>query len=280
MSFKYATELTQSGYSVCSYRRKTGHRYENRGHLMAEYRKAIDEVKMLLDSNDTDKLLRTCAERILELTAPSVDLICNLVKFPIVSRDLAIRCIIKRAQECFSAVVDLVDHRRGHVAMALLRPMCEDYIFAEWLLTLPKDLADNYVRDRATEEILSGQIAQARFFPRARERFGRESRPADQARIDALEESVDLIRKKIRASGERLGWGRQLAPSVQRMAKDGSNAEVYEFFYRGASRAVHSSLHQMIRMVWGDFSSGEFSIASTNFEQYYRRFALVYMAHG
>lgn len=88
--------------------------------------------------------------------------------------------------------------------------------------------------------------------------------------------SEDQKRKKeLKTLGIKLGWPKGKQPNIYEMAKQSRLEEIYEFFYRGTSKAVHASLHNMLRMVWGT-PGKTFTITSHNFESYYVRFSLVY----
>jgi len=242
---------------------------------MSERPEFYNEVDRVLSSGNANEVLITSAKNILNLITPTIDTISN-VEFPVISVDLSLRCIGKRAHESLSTIVNLVDLAQGYSAVALLRPLCEDVIFGGWLLTLPRDTADEYVRTRAMEEVTRAKIAQMKFFPEARQGLGREGKPVDATEVARLEERLTAVRARLKDLGVKLGWGSRAGPTVRQMAELTKNIDVYEFFYLGASRAVHSSLHQMIRMVWGDYATGKFSISSANFEEYHSRFALTY----
>jgi Family of unknown function (DUF5677) len=242
---------------------------------MSERPEFLNEVDRVLASGNANEVLITSAKNILGLIAPTIETISN-VAFPMISVDLALRCIGKRAHEALSTIVNLVDLTQGYSAVALLRPLCEDVIFGGWLLTLPRETADEYVRTRAMEEITRAKIAQMKFFPEARQSFGREGKPVDEIEISRLVETLSAVRNRLKELGVQLGWGSRTGPTIRQMAELTNDLDVYEFFYLGASRAVHSSLHQMIRMVWGNYATGEFSISSANFEEYHSRFVLTY----
>jgi hypothetical protein len=235
----------------------------------------LNDVDRVLATGNFKAILRTSAENVLNLTAPAIDRISS-VEFPVLSVDLTLRCIAKRAQESLSTIISLVDLARGYSAVALLRPLCEDLIFGGWLLTLPRDAADEYVRVRAIEEITRAQIAQMKFFPEAQQRFGEKGEPVDASEVARLEARLAEVRAQLKDFGVKLGWGSRTGPTVRQMAELTNATDTYEFFYLGASRAVHSSLHQMARMVWGNFETGKFSISSANFEEYHSQFALTY----
>jgi Family of unknown function (DUF5677) len=242
---------------------------------MSDRPEFLNDVDRVLATGNFNEILRTSAKNILKLITPVIDGISS-VEFPVLSVDLSLRCIGKRAEESLSTIISLVDLARGYSAVALLRPLCEDLIFGGWLLTLPRDAADEYVRTRATEEITRAQIAQMKFFPEARRVFGEKGKPVDASEVARIEARLAAVRARLKDFGVKLGWGSRTGPTVRDMAELTNTTDAYDFFYLGASRAVHSSLHQMERMVWGNFETGEFSISSANFEKYHSQFALTY----
>ena len=135
-------------------------------------------------------------------------------------------------------------------------------------------------------DILTGIGVQNRFLPRAyatlRQLSGDTQTgnpPADAHsagnRLDGYERGRRSYRNQLRVIGDRLGWKNGRIPSVYEMARICGMTDIYEFFYHGASKAVHSNLHNMGRMVWGT-PGGSFSITSHNFAPYFRGFALTY----
>ena len=62
------------------------------------------------------------------------------------------------------------------------------------------------------------------------------------------------------------------------MAEKTGSLEIYNFFYHAASSSVHASLHNLLRMVWGNPETGQFSITNMNYERYYRKVVIAYGA--
>jgi len=246
---------------------------------------ALEKVGSLLEINDEDKRLLTSVKEILRIHTKFVSRISDHVERPDVNVSLTIRCIARKTQESLGAIVTLVQEDQGYYGMALLRPMCEELIFARFIKTLPPDDANEYLRIKALTEILEGQKAQGEFFAKQQKRFLR-NRPPEPKKLPTKTEHLPVqikeLRKKLRALGEKHGWVKKprdrALPSVWYMAKATDSEDAYAFFYHAASSAVHANLHHLMRMVWGDATTGYFTVANRNFDTYYRKFVLVYGA--
>jgi hypothetical protein len=168
-----------------------------------------------------------------------------------------------------------------------LRPLCEDLIYGCWLKTIPEDDANQLVQLGMMADIFKGIDVQRGFMPKAYEMFG--WLPDDV--IDEVDGSVDYpgrdipegVNEQLRTQnssdlkqlGIKLGWPKGRQPKIRDMAISCDLLDVYDFFYHGTSKSVHSSLHTMARMVWTN-KSDNYSISSQHFEKYYVNFALAY----
>jgi hypothetical protein len=72
-----------------------------------------------------------------------------------------------------------------------------------------------------------------------------------------------------------MGWPGNRVPTIQAMAKQCDLEEIYNFFYYGTSKAVHSNLLQMARMAQ-ERSGRRFDISSKPVSPYYETFSLSY----
>ncbi|MEV1001806.1 DUF5677 domain-containing protein [Nonomuraea sp. NPDC050202] len=237
-------------------------------------RATLEEVGVLLEAGDTDRILLTAAERILELIAPGLKGLGDSVAAPTIGLELILRCVGVRQIESFTSILSLVKAGHPYSAQVLLRPMCEDLIFAEWLKSLDTPVADLFIQKKAEVELARGLIAQERFFPSARQQFNRSGRSTDARRIEFFEEKLREAQQALKALGESSGWGRNDQPTIKAMAEATGSLATYNFFYHATSAAAHSSLHHMLRMVWG--SSDEMTISNHNFDQYHSRFAITW----
>jgi hypothetical protein len=221
----------------------------------------------------------------LDVIKPAVHALCDNVDIQAPNRNLALRCITKRTQENLAMIVATADSEHPHMTTMPLRPLCEDLIFGAWLRTFPAQDADEYIALTVLDDILKCIEAQDRFLPGAYEEYGRlpdgtlpsVELPAMRAvQFPAAEPGghpQTVHGRMLKDLGRRLGWPRGRVPSIHDMAEQCDLADVYDFFYRGSSKAVHANPHNMMRMVWGH---QKYTISSGNFDHYYREFGLTY----
>jgi hypothetical protein len=176
-------------------------------------------------------------------------------------------------------MLNLVKSKQAHVAMPLLRPMTEEMIFAHFLLKLPKDDATEYLHVRTNIEIFEKQIAQNKFFSAVAARFkfaDIKTKPPNDLLIKQTRQHIGEARKHLQAMAKREGWPTGPLQTVRDMARVCDMEPYYDFIYRASSSAVHASLHELGRMVWGNPQTGDFRVSYETFQQYYFRFVLVY----
>jgi hypothetical protein len=241
--------------------------------MTAELSQEIDEV---LSSDDT--ILNAC-RRYLKTISPAIAAICDKVVFEGFKRQLVYKCIIKRTQENFAMIVATAASDAAYMSTISLRPLCEDLIYGCWLQTLPGGDVDKIVELSMAADISKSIDAQNNFLASAYANLD-SSKDGSGPRFTRPVGNFDVIKRmndkeKLKNIGLSLGWPRGRQPSIHDMADTCSLSDVYEFFYHGASKAVHANLHNMARMVWGD-SANSYSISSSNFERYYALFALTY----
>jgi hypothetical protein len=235
-----------------------------------------------LNEGDRDVYMLTAARGLLEVVEGFVDRVCTGVEVngpADFSTSLILRCIAKKTQESLSTIVGLAEREQGYYAMALLRPMCEELIFARFLKTLPREDASKYIGYRIMLDLYEGLLAQKNFFDQAQEEWSIEESwrgEPHSGEIQDLPTKVVEQKDELRKFGSRHSWGSRPSPSVKQMAERTDSLAEYEFFYHAASNAVHANLHHLGRMVWKNFDKGVVSITNKNFDAYYRAFVLTY----
>jgi hypothetical protein len=132
---------------------------------------ALEKVSHLLEAEDEDQRLLTSVQEILRIHTKYINQISDHVESPDINTSLMMRCIARKTQESLGTIVKLVQGDQGYYGMALLRPMCEELIFARFIRTLPLNGATKYLRTKALLEILEGQKAQGEFFAKQQESF-------------------------------------------------------------------------------------------------------------
>jgi Family of unknown function (DUF5677) len=114
----------------------------------------LERVAALLDQGDADKAALESAKMLLEVYSIFLERICRDIKSPDFSVDLIIRCIARKAEESLRAIVTLVEARQTYSALPLLRPMCEEYLLAEFLLSLNEAEANELLKEKMKLDIL------------------------------------------------------------------------------------------------------------------------------
>jgi Family of unknown function (DUF5677) len=249
--------------------------------------RALEESTSLLSGTDPKQQLATPVHRIAEVIGSFADELCEGVGFDGPTTPWALRCIIRKTQESLETILHLAEEGTAYYATPLLRPMCEELIFARYLQILSEEDARRYLDLKTILEILQGMKAQIDFFPKAqekvlpshiyeevRERSG-TSHPTEPPDLDRR---ISLLKGELRDLGRKLGWDSSHYPSVKFMAEETDSLSEYEFFYHAASGSVHANTHHLGRMVWGDPEANRYSISNRNFNQYYYRFVLFYGA--
>jgi hypothetical protein len=69
---------------------------------------------------------------------------------------VALRCIIRKTQEALETILRIAEEDTAYYATPLLRPMCEELIFARYLQTLSDEDASQYLNLKISLEILEG----------------------------------------------------------------------------------------------------------------------------
>lgn len=218
------------------------------------------------------------ARRLLELAQDAIHDVSHEVHLPEgIGRDLVFRSIAVRTHDTLSSVLHLVEAGASHHARLLLRPLVEDHIFLGWLRTLHPEVADKFLRLKACLETARGCEDQRRFLPSAYASLGVEPVPAAAAGLGVPQMTgvVQDVENQLRELGRPFGWAKG-GPSVKAMAESAGRTAEYEFFYRATSRSVHSNLHEMARMVWGDARSMTMTITSQALAVVHSEFSAAY----
>ena len=138
-------------------------------------------IHSLIMENDIGKMNYTAATKCLSILKPFIEHISTYDTLKESYFGIAMRCVAVRSFEAMSSIIELVDKNRAYNGIALLRPMCEDYIFTKFLQTLNESDASDYIWYRAKYEIAEGELAQEKFFYEEKNRFldRKEEAPSD-----------------------------------------------------------------------------------------------------
>ena len=86
-------------------------------------------------------------------------------------------------------------------------------------------------------------------------------------------------RHKLQKLGEKLGWPKQYVkqgrlPSMHWLAEKTNEKAMYDFLYHATSRFVHFSVPELLRRAWGNPQTGNISVRSVHFRDYWGMFSL------
>jgi len=180
--------------------------------------------------------------------------------------------ILRRQYECLSVAVDLVDKSQGFAAVALLRPACEEFLWAKYLVSLLRPDAEQLLVLMGRKEISDSLKAQDNHAGRTvSESLGLAGY------IKQSEASSKHINAQIKALGVKLKWEKRTVeasklPSVAFIAKAVGETSLYRFLYHASSRYVHFSPAELLRRAWGRI--GDVTVSSTHFTDYWGAFVM------
>jgi hypothetical protein len=70
------------------------------------------------------------------------------------------RATLSRQYDCLDSIAHLVEHERGYAAVYLLRPSCEELIWAKYLVQIEQELANELLQCLVQKEIFENLKAQ------------------------------------------------------------------------------------------------------------------------
>lgn len=185
--------------------------------------------------------------------------------------------IFRRQYECLSVAVDLVDKSLGFAAVALLRPACEEFLWAKYLASLKIPDAENLLVCMSRKELGDSLKAQDGHVGRTEsERLGLAGH------IKRNEASSKVVTAHIKALGLKLKWEKRAVedgklPSIAFIAKAVDEIKIYRFLYHASSRYVHFSPAELMRRAWG--KNGSMTVSSAHFTDYWGAFVMYWGAY-
>ncbi len=184
------------------------------------------------------------------------------------------RAILRRQFEGLQVISDLVASGHGFAAGPLLRPSCEEFIWAKYLVQIPTDEAQQLVYCFLHDELFKSLRAQDKY----------AGRPVTKSLgllpdLEVFKKNRSELLGKLRCLGTRLGWPPHVIsngqlPSVSWLAKTTAEETTYEFVYHATSRYVHFSVHELLRRGWGNPQEGSLSIDSVYLRDHWAHFCL------
>lgn len=222
---------------------------------------------------DKDDVLRLAVKDVVDALARFVEKSSHLEWTP---KDGALilitRSVIRRQWESLSIVGELVDKSQGFVAVGLLRPACEEFLWIKYFASIPRPYAEELITLMGKKEILDSLRAQDI-------RVGRSTTKAmglESYLIRCESESKDK-KRLLKKLGTELKWEPKTVeagklPSTAFIAKATGETKLYNFLYHASSRFVHFSTQELLRRSWG--GDGFVTINSGHFTDYWDQFVL------
>ena len=225
---------------------------------MAELNNLQKDVQLILDS------MRTYVEKASELSWTPSDGYLTVV----------LRAILRRQFEALEVISHLVTERNGFIAGPLLRPACEEVIWATYLISIPSDDAQELIPCIAQGEVLKSLRAQDQSAGRSvTKTLGLLPylKRAERGETEMLNKRQDL--------GRRLNWPKRdveskRLPTIRWFAKRTNHQDTYKSIYHATSRFVHFSGVELLRRAWGNPYRKSVSISSDQFGAYWSQFSL------
>ena len=179
------------------------------------------------------------------------------------------KAILMRHFETLQVISQMVADGNSSAAGPLLRPACEEFIWAKYLLQIPPDKAQQLVACIALDERYKSLRAQDRYAGR---------RVTEELGLLPYLEQSNSMRKDLlnllRDVGKQLDWPERVVsdgslPRVDWLAGAVEEQSTYKFIYHATSRYVHFSVHNLLRRAWGTPANESLSIDSGNLSDYW-----------
>jgi hypothetical protein len=180
---------------------------------------------------------------------------------------IVLLAIVVKQHESLQAILALNKTAEGFSAVPLLRAMCEELIWVRYLAIVSKEEQGAIISGLASVDLYETFRAQAgHSIPNLD--FSLEWKKQAEASSIA---SADALTKLFRAHDFTIRKG-QTKPSVWQLAKKTDMQPTYKLLYHATSRAVHFSVPELMRRIWG--KPGSMKVSSKTFERYWAAFSL------
>lgn len=187
---------------------------------------------------------------------------------------LVYRSILRRQQDALATIVELTLNGRGHSAMTLLRPSCEELIWVKYLRKIDEQVAERIVTLLGPVELYKTLNAQQGYFGK---KWMRQLDIPD-AYVEEVNQNKITAEKELESIGQTLNWNLkpgQYLPSVAFMAKKTESKKLYNYLYHSTSRTVHFSVSELYRRIWEQPGQpGVWTVRSEHYNKYFSEYSL------
>jgi hypothetical protein len=180
--------------------------------------------------------------------------------------------IVRRQFEFLEIIVFLAENGRGYAGVPLLRPACEERIWAKYLRQIDPADAEKLMLVMNMHETNRNLEKQEKYTSPA---IMRELGLTEHIRRSR--EIIENVKNDIQQLGQRLSWKKWAVenkelPSMWWIAEKTGLKSLYEFLYHGTSRYVHFNSVELVRRIWG--RSGAMNLNSATYSDYWAAFSL------
>jgi hypothetical protein len=167
---------------------------------------------------------------------------------------LGSRFALTRQFEAIVAALQLATITLGHHSVSFLRPALEEYLWLKYFAQLDARVASQLYATLGVNDVLRSAEAVHGYigddgmadvgFPPAFQAYVAQQRAAQT--------------RKIRDFNQQLGWpGRPAVASMEWIAGQVGERDLYAYLYSATSRSVHFSAGEGLRRAWGDPANPE-----------------------
>jgi uncharacterized protein DUF5677 len=180
--------------------------------------------------------------------------------------------IVRRQFEFLESISFLAASGRGYAGAPLIRPACEERIWAKYLRQIDPADAERLILVMNMHETNRNLEAQEEYTsPAVMQELGLTEHIRRSRGI------IENVKNDIQQLGQRLSWGERTVsnkkfPSVWWIAEKTGLERLYGFLYHGPSRYVHFNPVELMRRIWG--RSGVMNLDSATWSDYWAVFSL------
>ena len=183
---------------------------------------------------------------------------------------IVMRAALVRQYEALQTILDLVQSKRAHVCVPLLRPAVEEHLWIAFLQTLKSEDREQFLL--AKSQVETFQTLEAQWNDAGADAM--IGMGFSQSFFDEMRDSSERSKKTLKEIGTRLGWnlGSKSVPSTWFVAQQTGNESLYSLIYHATSRTVHFTVAELLRRGWGN--SSRVVIGSEMMDGYWAQFSL------
>ena len=191
---------------------------------------------------------------------------------------LVARFILERQTEALRAAVVLAGNSLGHLALPLVRPACEERIWAAYLYSLERPPRERLLLHMSIYESANTVNAQQQFLGlKEMRRLGFPKRFVTAQAELRKDAGVEFAR-----IGQALGWPTEARPlpSLGWVASQANLDSLYSFLYAASSKGVHFSPGEVLRSGWSQNPGPEapVTIMAEPYVEYRTTFSIHWMS--